>query len=617
MERETVHLCYSLRSTFNDEERKSFGNAIAEPLIFADYVRCTRGNPIGPGETDWWDEGPLPIRVSRYIEVLNRRHDIKKLHLEAWARSGKGALRIPDILTFRGKQVTPAGPAALATRHEFYEIKPRSESGIRDGLSKIKSIEETFVYCNAFLGAKNLRYQKGITYPTQKEWPSGIVRLPLLKLRWGHQKSWQRALDVAMRRFGISQVDVYLEVRRPQPALLAYRLCVRFQVEDTDENAEQIGRDLVYACVTCATAFMLPEEERETVLRVARGIEVVGFERGGVDKWYLGKFQSQRIRPLLVVGVKVLRLTPQFQPCLDSVSAVINSRGVGLPHEKYILCVDEEFYFSVLLPLSEDPVLRVQRMTPTEWVTLIEDRLTTAGAVGAVIQARAQGLEASGWAIKTLVNFAKEHPGESAVYLGLIVLATALLCVAAGAGVAAVAEGAEAAEASTQMLPRTIFREYQRLELGAAESELARVNAIANAASPPMSGGAAESIEALQAVMPRTALSSVLRSQIVSKSARLSLAAGTGLTLALGAHTASAQGRTDADGKQGAAASPDGALVNFTGLFALRPYTREEWTAGKYPDPNELRLGERFQSRYSPDDTKGGHYRYVGMIQLT
>jgi hypothetical protein len=616
MSRGTVHLCYALRSTFNDEERKTFGNVIAEPLIFADYTRCTQGNPIGPGETDWWDEGPLHSRVSRYIEVLNRRHDIKKAHLEAWiARAGKGALRIPDILTFRGKQVTPGGPTALATRHEFYEIKPRSESGILDGLSKIKSIEETFVYCNGFLGAKNLQYKKGITYPTEKEHPGGIARLPLLKLRKGHQKSWQRALDVAMRRFGISQVSVYLEVRRTQPALLTYRICVRFQVEEKDEDAEQIGRDLVYACVTCSTALML-EEEREAVLNVARGIECVAFERDGVDGWHLGKFQSQRFRPLLV-GVKVLKLAPHFEKYLDGASLVINSRGLGLPYEKYILCADEELYFSVLLPLSDDPLLRAMRRKPAEWVTLVQDRLTTAGAVGAMIQVRAEALEAGDWVVKTLINFAKEHPGETIAYVGLIVLATGLLYVAAGAEVVAVGDGEEAAEAGSQLLPRTILREYARLELGAGEAALERANLIANATAPPMSGGAAEATQALQMTLPRTALSSGLRSQIVSKSARTVLGIGSaGLTLALGAHTASAQGRDDAGATEAGALSA-AAAVNFTRLFAVRPHTREGWHTGRYPDPEQLKVGARFPTHYTPEDMKGGRYRYLGLIQLT
>ena len=82
MSRGKLHLCFALRNVFNDDERKSFGNVVSEPLIFADYTRCTQGNPIGPGEMDWWDEGPLHTRVPRYIEVLNRRHNIKKAHLE-------------------------------------------------------------------------------------------------------------------------------------------------------------------------------------------------------------------------------------------------------------------------------------------------------------------------------------------------------------------------------------------------------------------------------------------------------------------------------------------------------------------------------------------------------
>jgi hypothetical protein len=617
MARGKIHLCYALRDAFSDDERKAFGNVIAEPLIFKDYTRCTGGNPIGPGETDWWDEGPLHLRVPRYIEVLNRRHDIRKVHLqELYKGVGKGSLQIPDILTFRGRQVTYAGPTAVATRHEFYEIKPRSESGMRDGLSKIANIQKTFLYCNAVLGAKNLHYQKGLTYPTKREWPRGIVRLPMLKLWRGHQQSWQRALTVAMERFGIDQVEVYLEVQRPLEGLLTYRVCVEFRIDQADEDAEQLGRDLVYACVTCATAFMKPDEEREVVLRVARGIEVVGFQRDGVDSWYPGKFGSQRFRPLLV-GVRVVKLVPQFQPYLQGARDVMNSRGVGLPHETYILCADEELYFSVLLSLIQDPVFLAIRRTPTEWVALVKDRLTTAGLVGALIQTRAQALEASGWAVKTLANFAKDHPGEAAAYVGLIVLATALLYVAAGVEVAVVAEGSEVGEVSTQLLPRTILREYARLELGAGEAALEQANLIANGASPPMLGGAAEATEALQVVLPRMALNSGLRSQVVSNSARAALSVGPGLTLALGAHTASAQGRDDVQGKEIAGASPRSAAVNFTRLCALRPHTREGWTAGKYPDPDELRLGDRFPPRYSPEDTRGAIYRYLGMIQLT
>lgn len=633
MARGTVHICYALRAAFTDAERKSFGNVIAEPLIFGDYTRCTQGNPIGPGETDWWDEGPLATRVSRYIDVLNRRHDIKKTHLQELSnRGGKGALRIPDILTFRGRLVTPAGPTAVPSRHEFYEIKPRSESGLFDGRSKIKSIETTFAYCNGFLGAKNLHYQKGITYPTEKEWPGGIARLPLINLRKGHKRAWRRALEVAMKRFGISQVEVYLEVRRTDPALLTYRICVKFQTDDRDEDAEQLGRDLVYACVSCETAFM-NESDREAVLEVARGIEVAGFERDGVDRFYLGKFQSQRIRSLLV-DVKILKMSPHFLPFLQGARDVMNSRGLGLPYDRYMICAEDEFYFSVMLPIIEDPVLRTLKRTPTEWMILIKDRLTTAGATDALIQTRAQALEASGWAIKTLANFAREHPGETAAYLTLIVLATALLCVAAGVGTAAVGEGAVAgqgvagaeataaseglaASGETQAITRAVMRDFQRLEAGAAESALARADAIANATTAPMTGGAAEATQALQLVLPRTAATSALRTHIVSKSARVAVSAASGLTLALGAHTASAHGRQGgADAGQPSTPSAAAGEVNFSRLVALRPYNRAEWTAGKYPDPETLRVGERLPSRFSPDDTRFD-YRFIGLIQLT
>jgi hypothetical protein len=162
------------------------------------------------------------------------------------------------------------------------------------------------------------------------------------------------------------------------------------------------------------------------------------------------------------------------------------------------------------------------------------------------------------------------------------------------------------------MMPRSIIREYQRLELAAGESSLERANAIAHVIMPPMSRGELVAAQALDAVLPRTALVSGARGLVSSPAARNTLAAGVGLTIALGTHTASARPRDGATG-QGAATAQ---AVNFTRLFALRPYKLEEWDAGK--SPRDLRMGERFQgSRCSREAAQGGFYLYLGLIQLT
>lgn len=190
------HVCFRFSAVVPWEKAILFGNMFAEPPIVLDYLTKTNGSllPTGPREPerDWWDEGPVAGRAVSYRAVLAvRKHGLTSAGLDELSRG-----KIPDLLTYRGFSAGQLrlGGGGRGSRHEFYEIKPRSLDGIKDGTEKVKWLTRAYA---------KLPYRPGTMYPTHFYPPSGIVELPLLMLSTGklaedrqHQSEWSRARDI-------------------------------------------------------------------------------------------------------------------------------------------------------------------------------------------------------------------------------------------------------------------------------------------------------------------------------------------------------------------------------------------------------------------------------------
>ena len=219
-----IHVCFTVGSVVNWEAAVLFGNMIAEPPIVLDYLQKTMGSllPTGPAqpERDWWDEGPLTERAESYEKILRlRKHGLSSAMLKQLA-----AGKIPDLLTYRGLSAAQlalggigviGGFGGFGTRHEFYEIKPRSLSGIKKGNEKVAWLNKAYA---------TLPYKAGKLYPRHFYPPSGIVELPMLMMDKRHESDWEAARSrIKARRRGDHESGV--DDRRSGPIRTSAACC--------------------------------------------------------------------------------------------------------------------------------------------------------------------------------------------------------------------------------------------------------------------------------------------------------------------------------------------------------------------------------------------------------
>jgi hypothetical protein len=95
-----------------------------------------------------------------------------------------GSTRRPDIASHRPPP-------------EFYEVKPFTPAGVRDGLAKLTLFSVSYPVFG-------FPYVAGVTYNPTREMPLGIV-----------------IGDAG------ENMEVFLEVHRPIPGLIVYRICLR------------------------------------------------------------------------------------------------------------------------------------------------------------------------------------------------------------------------------------------------------------------------------------------------------------------------------------------------------------------------------------------------------
>ena len=165
-------LCWRMSFELGTEIAKLVGKFV-EPFVFDDFKMVMQ--PSGPEDFFDRDISPTP-----YVNFLLGQHP----NLDPVAIRALGVQKRPDILRNR--------PA-----FEWYELKPRSLSGVREAVEK--SIVIPFSYATA-----GLPYKRGRVYR-----PSPEIRI------------WEGFTD------GGEHLIVYLEVVRAAPGILFYTFCVK------------------------------------------------------------------------------------------------------------------------------------------------------------------------------------------------------------------------------------------------------------------------------------------------------------------------------------------------------------------------------------------------------
>lgn len=654
------HVCFTVGAVVPWEKAILFGNLVAEAPIVLDYLTKTNGSllPTGPREPerDWWDEGPLTERATSYRAILAaRKHRLNAGQLDELALG-----KIPDLLTYRGFTAgeLAQGAAGRGSRHEFYEIKPRSVSGILKGTEKV-------VWLTVAYAKKGLPYVSGSLYPRQFYPPSGVAELPMLMIDKRHQNDWIWARDVIKKRSRLNKADLVLEVR-PAPGLdglLLYRICVKLEDDDDEERKDsqviQTARELVNSFVMSAVAGK-PKEVAWEMGAVGRALEPVLLEgpRGRSEAfvpWRPPPVLFPMIDVDLVTGPTVLR------PRLPALRDAVNTRRLALPGDRLMLCCDEVFWQVVIA--SQPSLLQYVlylRQTPTRWASYSRDR----GALGvrdAVYEA-AEIYDAASAAVearfKPLIDWVAKNPGE-AVLIGvgvIVVSALAFWALPAMAAELAALEAASLAASSgaisgtfieTAAMSAAIMEQATALELataaqlnldaailGAADAASvaavqAEATAIATATTAPAGAALGAVAISAESALLRQA-SGVIAQRLVVEALKTGapklVTGGVGVTLMLASQTAFAASPGRARGGPLPAQEAFDKVIGSqaAGLYALRPETRPATPfPGGSPVKRTPSVGEIIDAaKFSPDAAKqltargekGFTCRYVGEL---
>ncbi|PTA47812.1 hypothetical protein [Micromonospora sp. RP3T] len=402
-----------------------FGLDVAEKVIFEHYVVVTNQAAFAQAlldERDWPDSG----RKRPYCEMLARRNPhvtVEQLMAER--------MQWPDIVTHDGVSAPPivalvnslllhpgrpgaTRPALARGRHEFYEIKPDSETGLSRGVEKLTNIVAVY---RKF----RLPYRPGAHYPPYDR----PMRIPLPVNR-----AFVALCGTLLARHGITAIRLALQVRRERPGLLLYKICVEMDSADrralrtlTTALAKHILAVYVY-CLAPHRFKDLREElgdtsyEGDAVPRIRCAFDVIEplrpftarideamFQRGLAlpgEQWLLVCDETAYRQLVPLPGPTVDRLWEQFRRQAETWAELLGGRrGVTLLRQEVLVRIEEmarlangavpglkEFADRVLRWISEHPYLTVALVVVPVVVTgglavAIEAGLLAGGALAA------------------------------------------------------------------------------------------------------------------------------------------------------------------------------------------------------------------------------------------
>lgn len=386
------------------------GNLVEMPIV-RHYIAETNRIPLGltalVSDHDWWDTGS----EEEYIKILLKRHK----HLKR-SMFPSQTFQWPDILTFNGVTLFTSIPGAsggrpqsvplVRGRHEFYEIKPDSDTGKRDGDLKLVGIIDNY-------RPKNwaLPYRPGDTYPAAGE---KNLALPL-------NRQFTYLAQLFMKNYNIKHVRIYLQVRRSKPGLLLYKICIEIETDDKRRQqalAKAAAKHLYAAFVVCHAPLRFKAIEQE-----------------------LGdySFEGEKI-PRIRCAFSVLE---QLAPLKQSIEQALYMRGIAYPQETWMLYCDEPYYQRLVAP---PPSVRVREIW--QKLTIQAERWTNyaAGSAGwaevkpLILKAEAAAVHfeelfpGSEDFVNHVLSWIHDHPYEviAIVTVGIILTASVAALIEAG-----------------------------------------------------------------------------------------------------------------------------------------------------------------------------------------
>jgi hypothetical protein len=345
--------------------------------IWAHYLVVTLAvrKPGGGGPpVDFRDTGV----VGDYIKLLIERHsrNLPTLSEKAlWADSRiKDALPVPDISTYRGRFVPPrisvVGGVAGENkgRCEYYEIKPNSDTGERDGLKKMQDIDTCYRRHDLMQF-----YERGKVYPQKSP--------DYIPLGWSEVFEYLRLVFMWQNNLKECKVDLQvlrLPDLRKNPGLVLYAL--RIQLESDDELAKEKARaaaaGVAFAAAVCAAAGVLELVLDYAALQVAEGLMEAFETLHGPQTAAPPDTPMERVRVEPVESSGGPRVAPEQLPeemprielepepgegALEDVEiprrkrAIIEGvlgRAYGIPGKSFDVYADEDYFQNVIVDPS-------------------------------------------------------------------------------------------------------------------------------------------------------------------------------------------------------------------------------------------------------------------------
>jgi hypothetical protein len=416
-----LEFCFAPERVLSQRGTSLFGLFCSEPSIFSDYLFTTNGSifrlPGLPAEPDWWDSAGIAAELrsdlpkddprrkevdprENYIDLLVRRHGVAKEKLERIRD-----LQWPDISTFMGLRERSL---LMRDRHEFDEIKPDSDTGLRDGRDKVKALVDFHAKSRTLLG-RSLPYRPGVVYPS-----GGSTTIPLLNLN----RQFLSLARMFLKNAAIESVMLYIKVRRHEPGLLLYKLCIRIPKAIRREKAAvaAVAAKSLYAAYVVSVA---------PTRFMSQHVPDLAQEIWG---------DPSRVIPIPKIQVRFDVIGElDAEPVKRALETAMYSRALVVPGEEYMVCCDEAFFQQQIL--TRVPVARALqaiRVPPSAWPVGGVGGLAIWGASQPVVQpalwlaATVKDLfPASVEFVDAVMSFASDHPylTMGIVVVGLVVTA--------------------------------------------------------------------------------------------------------------------------------------------------------------------------------------------------
>ncbi len=309
------------------------GKIVESPIVL-DYIKEThhvdeRGILFDPDlGCDWEDFYTDDEGLQDYFDFLVEKHP--NLNRKELDELRPKPVR-PDILTREGP-VYVGGTLISRNRNEYYEIKPDSPTGLREWFGpkgepeKGKKYKLAKFYKDFYL----FSYKKGETYPaTPLE--TKYIPLPVVS------RSFIYLAKLFIRLYNIKRVLLYISVRRHEPGLLLYKVCIEIETDDQRKQqtlAKVAAANLYATYIVCH----FPEKFQS----VEQELGDYSFEGN--------KFPVPRCK---------FNVIDELKPLEKSLTETLYMRGIALPGEEYLVCCDETFYQRLVAKPQVDQVSQI------------------------------------------------------------------------------------------------------------------------------------------------------------------------------------------------------------------------------------------------------------------